>query len=422
MTSRSSAPGPSVGSGISPGPSVGAGRGTGSSTAPGPNTGPGNGSRPGTGAGERPRATVIGTGLIGGSIGMALRRQGWWVSGTDKDLARAARALELGAIDQVAVDTDAAATFIAVPARAVASIATALLSEQDAQGAHAGRGKFPTGRAGVRVVTDVAGTKQGIVAAVRHPRFVGGHPMAGSEQEGVDGADPDLFLGATWVLTPSQQTSADAYSGAQAIVRLLGANPVAVEPRRHDELVALVSHTPHLTAAALMNLAADAAASDATLLRLAAGGFRDMTRIASGHPGIWPDIVADNRDAILSTLDQLTGSLAKLRGVVAAGDRDGLLQVLQRAREGRVNLPTGAPSLERATEVRLPVPDRPGAIAEVSTLLGGLGVNIFDLEIAHSSEGDRGVMVLIVDSSAEEVVRAALAGRGYRTYMRRLEG
>ena len=130
--------------------------------------------------------------------------------------------------------------------------------------------------------------------------------MAGSEQEGVDGADPELFLGATWVLTPSEDTSGDAYSQVQAIVRLLGANPVAVEPRRHDELVALVSHTPHLTAATLMNLAADAPASDATLLRLAAGGFRDMTRIAAGHPGIWPDVVAANREAILSTLDRLS--------------------------------------------------------------------------------------------------------------------
>ena len=396
------------------------------------------GDRP-QGAGDRPRAAVIGTGLIGGSIGMALRRQGWWVSGTDRDGARARRALELGAIDEVAMDPGAAATFIAVPAGAVAGIATAVLfkqdglsqdglsqqeerSEQDGHGAGARRRKAPAGRNGVRVVTDVAGTKEGIVAAVRHSRFVGGHPMAGSEQEGVDGADPELFLGATWVLTPSQHTSGDAYSEVQAIVRLLGANPVAVEPRRHDELVALVSHTPHLTAAALMNLAADAAESDATLLRLAAGGFRDMTRIAAGHPGIWPDVVADNRDAILSTLDRLTGSLDKVRAIVAAGDRDGLLQLLQRAREGRVNLPTGAPSLTRATEVRLPVPDRPGVIAEVSTLLGGLGVNIFDLEIVHSAEGDRGVMVMIVDASSEEVVHAALAGRGYRTYMRRLEG
>ena len=108
-----------------------------------------------------------------------------------------------------------------------------------------------------------------------HPRFVGGHPMAGSEQEGVDGADPDLFLGATWVLTPGQHTSGEAYSEVQGLVRLLGANPVAVDPRRHDELVALVSHTPHLTAAALMNLAADAATSDAVLL---AAGRRGLPR------------------------------------------------------------------------------------------------------------------------------------------------
>jgi prephenate dehydrogenase len=98
-----------------------------------------------------------------------------------------------------------------------------------------------------------------------------------------------------------------------------------------------------------------------------------------------------------------------------------LLDILQRAREGRVNLPSGAPALEQATEVRVPVPDRPGVIAEVSTLLGGLGVNIFDVEIAHSSEGDRGVLVLIVDASAEELVRRSLVERGYRAYLRRLE-
>jgi prephenate dehydrogenase len=110
-----------------------------------------------------------------------------------------------------------------------------------------------------------------------------------------------------------------------------------------------------------------------------------------------------------------------LRAIVAAGDREGLLALLQRAREGRVNLPSGAPALEEATEVRVPVPDRPGVIAEVSTLLGGLGVNIFDVEIAHSSEGDRGVLVLIIDASAEGTVRSALVSRGYRPYLRRLE-
>ena len=114
-------------------------------------------------------------------------------------------------------------------------------------------------------------------------------------------------------------------------------------------------------------------------------------------------------------------SLGELRVLVASGDRAGLLALLERAREGRVNLPTGAPSLEHATEVRVPVPDRPGVIAEVSTLLGGLGVNIFDVEIAHSAEGDRGVMVLIVDASTDDVVRSALAARGYHASLRRLE-
>jgi prephenate dehydrogenase len=371
------------------------------------------------------RAAVIGTGLIGGSIGMALRRLGWFVSGVDNDPVRAQRALELGAIDRVATDTAAAVTFVAVPAGAVADVARAVLSQQDqndggpmaAAGGEAGSSRRPR----APVVTDVAGVKEGIVSSIGHPRFVGGHPMAGSEQEGVDGADPDLFLGATWVLTPDHHTSSDAYAEAQALVRMFGANPVALEPRRHDELVALVSHTPHLTAAALMNLAADEAASDAILLRLAAGGFRDMTRVAAGHPGIWPDVVAENQNAILAALDRLSASLGQLRTVVANGDRGRLLELLERAREARVNLPTGAPALGQASELRLPVPDRPGVIAEVSTLLGGLGVNIFDVEIAHSAEGDRGVMVLIIDADAEDVARKALVARGYRASARRLE-
>jgi len=418
MTYPSKGSGPSKGSEASKEP--------GRSEEPGPSTGLGPGHAGQQPGGDKPRAVVFGTGLIGGSIGMALRRQGWWVSGVDDVPARVQRALELGAIDGVGPDPGAAATFIAVPAGAVAEIAKAVLSQQDAEEPGQSPGSAPSwrsqvgGRRGVRVVTDVAGVKAGIVSSIGHPRFVGGHPMAGSEQEGVDGAGPDLFLGATWVLTPDQHTSGEAYSEVQALVRTFGANPVALEPRRHDELVALVSHTPHLTAAALMNLAADVATSDATLLRLAAGGFRDMTRVAAGHPGIWPDVVVENQDAILAALDRLSDRLHQLRSVVAEGDRARLLEILQRARDARVNLPTGAPALAQATELRLPVPDRPGAIAEVSTLLGGLGVNIFDVEIAHSAEGGRGVLVLIVDASAEEIARQALAERGYRTSLRRL--
>jgi prephenate dehydrogenase len=184
--------------------------------------------------------------------------------------------------------------------------------------------------------------------------------------------------------------------------------------------VALVSHVPHLTAATLMNLAADTALEHATLLRLAAGGFRDMTRIAAGEPAIWPDVCVDNRAGILDVLDRLVAALGQVRNLVATGDRVQMLAMLERAREARINLPAGVPSGETTAEVRVPVPDRPGVLAEVTTLFGEMAVNIYDLEIAHSAEGDRGVLVLVIDAAATDRARQALHIRGYRCSVRRL--
>ncbi len=150
-------------------------------------------------------------------------------------------------------------------------------------------------------------------AAIDDARFVGGHPMAGSELEGLDGADADMFSGAVWVLTPTSATSHTTIAAVAAAVTALGAEMVAMAPDRHDEMVAVVSHVPHLTAASLMGLAADGADEHAALLRLAAGGFRDMTRIASGHPDIWLDICDQNRDAIVVALDRLIDRLGEMR-------------------------------------------------------------------------------------------------------------
>ncbi|HEV7887638.1 MAG TPA: prephenate dehydrogenase dimerization domain-containing protein, partial [Acidimicrobiales bacterium] len=194
----------------------------------------------------------------------------------------------------------------------------------------------------------------------------------------------------------------------------LGANVLALPPERHDSLVAVVSHVPHLTAASLMVLAAERAEEHNSLLRLAAGGFRDMTRVAAGHPGIWPDICAENRDAIVEVLDRLVASLRSVRDVVAGADRPGLLRVLEKARAARINLPSRAVQAEHLVELRIPVPDRPGVIAEVSTLAGELAVNIYDFETVHSAEGDRGVLVLVVDAAAVDLFRGALYGRGFR--------
>ncbi|HET9077503.1 MAG TPA: prephenate dehydrogenase/arogenate dehydrogenase family protein [Acidimicrobiales bacterium] len=349
------------------------------------------------------RAQIVGTGLIGGSVGSALRRRGWTVTGYDTNPQRAARAVQLGVIERSGRDPEAAIVFVATPAGSVAG------AVEEALAAHP--------RA---VVTDVAGVKGPVVGRVTDPRFVGGHPMAGSEQEGVDGSDPEMFEGATWVLTPEPHTDPVAFASVRSVVSQMGANVVELAAGLHDDMVALVSHVPHLTAATLMNLAADTALEHATLLRLAAGGFRDMTRIAAGEATIWPDVCAENRDGILEVLDRLLSALTEVRTMVAAGDRPQLLRSLERAREARVNLPAGVPSADAAVEVRVPVADRPGILAGVTTLLGEMGVNIYDLEIAHSAEGDRGVLVLVIDAANSEAVRAALHEREYRCSIRPL--
>ncbi len=349
------------------------------------------------------RAQIVGTGLIGGSIGAGLRRRGWHVTGYDIDSARMQRAVAIGAADAAGIDARAEVTFVATPAGAAPEAARRALAQA------------PEG-----VVTDVAGVKSPVVQKIDHPRFVGGHPMAGSEQEGVDGSDPDMFEGATWVLTPTVHTDPVSFALVRSVVSLLGANVVEIPAARHDDLVALVSHVPHLTAATLMNLAADTALEHATLLRLAAGGFRDMTRIAAGDAAIWPDVCAENRSGILEVLDRLLGALAEVRRVVAEGDREVLLKLLERAREARVNLPSGVTSSRDLVEVRIPVPDRPGVLAEVTTLLGEMGINVWDMEIAHSAEGDKGVLVLTVNASVTEAVREALHQRDYRCSFRPL--
>ncbi len=343
------------------------------------------------------RATVVGIGLIGGSIGMALRARGWHVSGVDLDEATLAAAVDMGALDRVGWDVDAEVTFVATPVGQLATAVTEALAVA------------PTG-----LVTDVGSVKAPVVDAVADARYIGGHPMAGSEQEGVDGADPEMFVNATWVLTPTAATNGDALARVRSVVASLGAEIITLPPDRHDSLVAIVSHVPHLTAAALMGIASARSTEHAAVLRLAAGGFRDMTRVAAGHPGIWPDICSENATAIDEVLSDLIAGLEAVRNEVVDGDRPGLLQRLETARSARISLPTGAPRPSELVEVRVPVLDQPGELASLTLLATDLDVNIYDLEIAHSAEGDRGVVLLIVEATQSERLCGGLMAKGYR--------
>ncbi len=343
---------------------------------------------------EQRRAAVVGTGLIGGSIGLALRAQGWHVTGSDRDPARAHQALIRGALDAVGDDHEAEITFVATPVGVVAAQAAIALK---------GRG----------VVTDVGSVKASIVTAVGDPRFVGGHPMAGSEQDGLEGADASLFSGSVWVLTPVAGTDASAHSLVRSVVSSLGARVVELSPARHDELVAVVSHVPHLAAAALMGLAVGRAEEHGVVLRLAAGGFRDMTRVAAGDPGMWPDICVENAPAIVELLGDLEAALARVRHVVATGDRQALLALLGHARTARRSLPVGADDAADLAELHVPVADHPGVLAEITTLATELGVNIASLEIVHPGEGEAGVVILVVRAELVGRLADALAGLGY---------
>jgi prephenate dehydrogenase len=341
-------------------------------------------------------ANVIGLGLIGGSIATGLRQRGWRVHGDDASASTLDAAVERDVIDAAGLDADAEITFVAVPVLAVVDQVKRALVETNG------------------VVTDVGSVKSTVAAACDDPRFVGSHPMAGSELDGLDGADPEMFNGAVWVVTPLPTTDDVTLATVTNVLRALDAEVVALTPEQHDQVVAVVSHVPHLAAATLMRLAVTRAEEHAPLLRLAAGGFRDMTRIASGRPDIWLDICVENRDAIVVALDELIGGLEQMRSIVANDDRQQLHTVLTGAREARSNLPGRVVHPEELVEVRIRIPDRTGAAAEVFTLAADLGVNIANFEVVHLAEGNRGVAVVLVDAASSDVFRGGLIARGFR--------
>ena len=348
------------------------------------------------------RGQIVGTGLIGGSVALALRSAGWHVTGTDIDAQTAERAKKLGVIDATGIDQEAELTFVAVPASSLEVEIEKALRETKG------------------MVTDTGSVKTGVARNINDPRFVPGHPMAGSEQDGIEGADERIFDGAVWVLTPTEGTEDLGLRELQTVLSSMGCDVVTMTPERHDALVAIVSHVPHLTAASLMCLADDRALDDAPLLRLAAGGFRDMTRIAAGHPDIWLDICEENRDAIVTVLDEFADRISHIRDVVAESDRDGLTDLLSQARRARTNLPSRYVRPQDLLEIRIPIPDRKGQIANITMLAADCDVNVADIEVAHSTEGAQGVLVLVIARAEVQRFLAVLAGQGYKPTTREL--
>lgn len=352
---------------------------------------------------------LLGCGLIGGSVGLGLKAAdpSMRIVAYDRDQGTAARAVSRGAADEAAASPaeavhDADLVFVATPVRAIVETVAAVTD-------HIKPGC---------VLTDVGSTKSRVVVEVEHlvpaeVHFIGGHPMAGSEDEGIDAASPALFQGAWWILTPTERSDAEAYQRLTGIIATLGARIMALHPAEHDELMAVVSHIPQLTATALMTMAADRGRDHGGLLALAAGGFRDVTRVAASNPDIWVDICRENARAITEALGRFTDQLLDLRDLVERGDDAELRRVFAGARAARRGLPDKLVGGD-LYEVRFPVPDRPGVLSEVTTAVGNLGINIEDLRIDHVTEGGRGTLHLtILGAGDADRVAALLQDRGY---------
>jgi prephenate dehydrogenase len=355
------------------------------------------------------RVALLGTGLIGGSIGLALGKlpEVEEVVAYDADPAVSELAVAKGAATKAAETPATAAAeadfiFVAAPVGAI----PALIAEAAS-----------TAKTG-SIITDVGSTKSRVVMEITKSipegvTFIGGHPMAGTEEEGIAASDASLFEGCWWILTPTEDVDAASYGSLHALLGRLGARVMALDASKHDDLMAVISHLPHLTATAMMNLAADRGKEHAGLLSLAAGGFRDVTRVAASNPDIWLDICAENAEAISSVLAEFAGRLLELSELVKTGQRSDLQERFLAARTARRNLPGKGVSGD-LVELQIPVPDRPGVLSEVTKTVGDLGVNIEDLQITHAEEGGRGTLRLLVIGVEEaEQVRVALSSRGY---------
>jgi prephenate dehydrogenase len=350
------------------------------------------------------RISILGTGLIGGSLGLAWkdRRPDITIRGHDRPEVLDA-AEERGAIDEKAADPltaveDADLVVLATPL-------SSILKLLDTIADHVPDGAF---------ITDVGSVKQPVLDQAAdvlpdHVHFLGGHPMAGAEHGGIDHADPLLFENAVYALCSPSDRDDEALDGDLApivdLVEATGARPLPLAPDRHDRLVAAVSHLPQLLAVALVNTVAesDEATTAANLpLQLAGGGFRDMTRVASSPFSMWRDVLVGNEGAIHDAMSQFRRTLRGLRNRLIEEDLDGLEAAFNDAQQAREAIPGDAKGFFRPlADVYVRAPDEPGVIHDLTGHLADADLNIKDIELQTVREGTGGTFHLAFADGAD---------------------
>jgi len=321
---------------------------------------------------RRPTAGVLGTGLIGSSIGLGLTAAGWDLIGWDPDLASLQAAHERGAVASIAVSEndvvseDLDLLILAGPPQAVPGTLRKLSTDV--------------------LVTDVAGVKTPVIAAGAHLRhFVPGHPMAGREVSGPAAATPVLFHGATWILTTDGADS-DDMERVEEIVRQLGANPVRMSADEHDRAIAVVSHLPQLLASTLIAQAA----AELGDLSLVGGSFRDLTRVAASDPGLWSDLLAANRQLAIETIERFGHRLQRWADLLKAEAHVEVTAALAESGRLQERLHPAVAAIE------ISLLDRPGELAAVGRALEHSRVDVRDLQLRHAPHGGGGLLQVFV--------------------------
>jgi prephenate dehydrogenase len=350
------------------------------------------------------RIAVVGTGLIGASVGLAARRAGAGVAGWDVDPAALAAAAARGAVDPAGSLEEALAgaelAVVAAPIAALPAQVAAVLAATEEE----------------TTVTDVGSTKASVVAAAAgSPRFVGGHPIAGLESRGAEQSSAGIFEGATWFLTPTAHTDNERYRAVHSFVASLGAVPVAIAPAAHDRLVALTSHVPHVLANVVVNQAGATRVEGHEPLANAGGSLRDMTRVAGANPRIWTDIFLDNAGAVREALAEHRRRIEQVEAALAEGDAGFLARWIGEAAQNRRRmLDVAYENAGALHHVRLHIPDRPGVLQGITQALGAERINIENWELEHISPERGGTLTLLV-TGAGDAHRAAelLESQGY---------
>lgn len=360
-------------------------------------------------AGAPSTAVVVGTGLIGTSIALALRAAGTRVWLTDTDQGAVRLAVDLGAGEQLpARSARAEPADVAVLAMPPAMVAPSLLAAQ---------------RSGLaRCYTDVASVKElPLLGAAQLGcdlgMYVPGHPMSGRERSGPAAARADLFAGRPWIICPADDTDPDCVDVVTRLVDACGASLTRMSAAEHDQCVALVSHMPHLVAAAV---AAGCADASERALSLAGPGLRDVTRIAASDADLWTEILSANagpvREVLMAVAEQL-GTAAEVLADISAGRQESAKQLtvlLERGRDGVARIPgkQGRPAPDYVI-VQAVIGDKPGELARLFAAAGAAGINIEDVRIEHSPGLPVGVAELSVRPQAARQLSAALAAAGW---------